>query len=161
MIEVYRIAIEKYAGSLFASGRPARWNDKNQFVLYTGSTRSLCALELLVRRASIRVRIPYKIMVIQVEVDVTETFSIAKHELGDNWRTTGAYPLLRQKGSDWYNSAHSLVLRVPSAVIPAENNYIINTMHKDYSTRTKLLSTEDFLWDERLLDKNRGVTPLS
>jgi RES domain-containing protein len=150
-MKVYRIAIEKYANSLFASGRPARWNDKNQFVLYTSSSRSLCALELLVRRASIKVRIPYKIMVIEVRIDENEIVDIQEKNLGKNWRTTGAYVALRQKGSEWYRSNNSLVMSVPSAVIPEERNFVINTQHTDYSTKTKLISTETFLWDERLI----------
>lgn len=152
-MEVYRIAAEKYAKNLFASGRPARWNDKNQFVLYTGSTRSLCALELLVRRASLKTRIPYKIMCIELKVTAKHMQKIQAKDLGKNWRTTGAYANLRQIGSDWYKSQNKLVLSVPSAVIPQEQNFIINTMHPDYNKLTKLISTEEFLWDDRLLAK--------
>jgi len=150
-MQVFRIAIEKYAYALQASGRPARWNDKNQFVLYTGSSRSLCALELLVRRASINGMIPYKIMVIDLKVSTKQIKTVGLQELGDNWRTTGAYPILREKGSHWYSSYDSLVLKVPSAVIPQEHNFIINTTHPDFKKAAKLIKTEDFLWDERLL----------
>jgi len=150
-MQVYRIAIEKYATALHASGRPARWNDKNQFVLYTGSSRSLCALELLVRRASIQGRIPYKIMVIDLKVSKAQIKEVELKGLGDNWRTTGAYSVLREFGSNWYKNAESLILSVPSAVIPQEQNFVINTNHPDFKKATKLIDTEDFLWDERLL----------
>jgi len=150
-MQVFRIAIEKYANALHASGRPARWNEKNQFVLYTGSSRSLCALELLVRRASIKGIIPYKIMLIDLKITQKQIQKIKLKDLGDNWRTTGAYPELREMGSNWYKSQDSLILSVPSAVIPQEENYIINTTHPDFAKSTKLSETEDFLWDERLL----------
>ena len=148
---VYRIAIEKYANALFASGRPARWNDKNQFVLYAGSSRSLAALELLVRRASIQGKIPYKIMNIEVKAKSDKVKKISAKDLGKNWRTTGAYAKLREIGSLWYQTREQLVLQVPSAVIPQEYNFVINTMHKDFEKLVSLQSSEDFLWDERLI----------
>ncbi len=150
-MEVYRIAAEKFANNLFASGRPARWNAKNQFVLYTGSSRSLCALELLVRRAAIKTKIPYKIMCIELSITKKQIQQIRLEDLGNNWRTTGAYADLRKRGSDWYLRADKMVLSVPSAVIPQEQNYIINTQHRDYSKAAKLIKAEEFLWDERLL----------
>ncbi len=45
-----------------------------------------------------------------------------------------------------------MILRVPSAVIPQEYNYIINTRHPDFLTKVKLLRIEDYFWDERLMD---------
>ncbi len=150
-MQVYRIAIEKYAYALHASGRPARWNEKNQFVLYTSSSRSLCTLELLVRRATIKGMIPYKIMLIDLKISEQQIQTIKLKDLGDNWRTTSAYPVLRERASNWYKSLDALILRVPSAVIPQEENFIINTVHPDFKKAAKLVKTEDFLWDERLL----------
>ena len=34
-------------------------------------------------------------------------------------------------GSKWYMANKDLLLEVPSAIIPSENNFIINTMHED------------------------------
>jgi len=150
-MQVYRIAVQKYAKNLQASGRPARWNEKNQFVLYTGSSRSLCALELLVRRASIKGMIPYKIMLIDLKITPKQIQKIQAKDLGNNWRTSRAYAELRERGSKWYKKQNALVLSVPSAVIPQEENFIINTVHPDFKKAVKLVKTEDFLWDERLL----------
>ena len=35
-------------------------------------------------------------------------------------------------GDDWFYRQDSLVLQVPSAIIPNEYNYIINTQHKQF-----------------------------
>lgn len=54
-------------------------------------------------------------------------------------------------GSDWYQARTSLILKVPSAVIPLEYNYIINTEHPDFSDKVSLVRIEDYFWDSRLL----------
>jgi len=61
-----------------------------------------------------------------------------------------SYPQLQQLGSEWYQSNKSLILKVPSAVIPMEYNYIINTRHPDFQNNVTLVRTEDYFWDERL-----------
>jgi RES domain-containing protein len=52
-------------------------------------------------------------------------------------------------GTDWLKSLKSLMLRVPSAVIPNEVNLIINPMHKDMKY-VKIIHVEDFTYDKRL-----------
>lgn len=65
--------------------------------------------------------------------------------------TIEAYVGLQEIGSKWYNSLETLVLKVPSSIIPQEHNYIINTKHPLFQTHIKLESIEDFAWDKRLL----------
>lgn len=77
---------------------------------------------------------------------------IKSSELPLDWRTTDAYPELQELGSDWYHSKRSLVLKVPSAVIPQEHNLLINTDHPNFLTDVKLVWTEDYFWDDRLLE---------
>ena len=74
--------------------------------------------------------------------------------LGDlpvNWRRMLAYSELQRLGSEWYERREALILEVPSAVVPKERNYIINAEHPDFSTKIKLLATEDYFWDARLV----------
>ena len=61
------------------------------------------------------------------------------------------YSDLQKRGSDWYTNKKSLVLKVPSAVIPQEYNYIINAAHQDYKDKVSLVRTEDYFWDDRLI----------
>lgn len=71
--------------------------------------------------------------------------------LPENWREFEAYSLLQKIGSEWFNSKETLILKVPSAVIPQEYNYIINTEHPDFKKNIVLVRTESYFWDERLL----------
>jgi RES domain-containing protein len=149
-MEVYRISQEKYAGTLVASGAANRWNKRDEFVVYSGSSISLSTLELVVHRSGIDIANPYKLLTIEID-DSLAIEEITLKMLPENWRTLGAYPDLQEIGSQWYHSGKSAILKVPSAVVPQEVNYIINTKHPDFTTRVKLIKSVDFKWDKRLL----------
>lgn len=65
-MEVYKIARSAFSNKLVASGRPHRWNQDDQFVIYTGSSRSLSSLELIVNENSILPAFAYKVMIISI-----------------------------------------------------------------------------------------------
>lgn len=148
---VYRIAREKYASKLLSSGVANRWNDDGQFVIYAGSSRSLSSLELVVHRASIKPYLPYKVMVIELDVSFDQIKKINRRTLPDDWQSVSAYAELQQLGSKWYSSQDSLVVEVPSAIIPQESNYVINTKHPDFNKKVCIIDVEDYFWDRRLL----------
>jgi RES domain-containing protein len=149
-MEVFKICKEEYSGSLKSSGSANRWNLRGQNVIYTGSTRSLSTLELVVRRSSIAPVNNYKVMVISIADDDYLFKQIHINELVENWRTLAAYSTLQEIGSKWYISQGSLILKVPSAVIPYEYNYIINSEHPDFTKCVRKVRVEDYFWDKRL-----------
>ena len=149
-MDVFKICREKYAHSLMASGAANRWNKKDQFVIYTGGSRSLSTLETVAHRSAINLSSPYKLLTITI-TDLSSIQEINLENLPDNWKSIDAYVELLEIGSEWYNSMESLVLKVPSALITQEFNYIINTNHPSFSTNIILKNVEDFVWDIRLL----------
>lgn len=149
-MEVFRISRDRYANQLTSSGASGRWNFTRQFVLYTGSSRSLSTLELVVHRSAIKPSFTYKVMIISI-ADKARLFSqVGKRGLPKDWRYESAYSKLQRIGGDWYSSNKSLVLKVPSAIIPKEYNYIINTRHPAFRDSINLVRTEDYFWDDRL-----------
>lgn len=148
---VFNIRKEKYATSLRASGVANRWNKNDEFVIYTGSSRSLSTLELVVHRSGISIDNSYKLLVISIDCLPDEVFEVTSKDLPKNWRTIEAYPKLQEIGSKWYQSYQHLVMKVPSAVIPKEYNYLIHTKHPDFSKKVKIYEIEDYQWDKRLL----------
>jgi len=150
-MEVFRISKEVHATSLSASGSANRWNTKGQQVLYTGSSRSLSSLELVVHRGAIQPNVGYKVMVISIADDDYLIKQVQRSDLPPNWRSLAGYPSLQGIGSAWYNRQESLVLKVPSAIIVYEYNYLINTEHPDFGSKVQLVRTEDYFWDSRLL----------
>jgi RES domain-containing protein len=150
-MELFRILLEKYAGALTSSGAANRWNPAGQSVLYAGSSRSLSTLELVVHRSAIRPTENYKVMVLSVADEDRLVEQVQVRELPTNWRTIAAYGTLQKVGSNWYTRQEYLLLKVPSAVIVQEHNYLINVTHPDFEKKIKLVRTEDYFWDGRLL----------
>lgn len=149
-MQVFRISRQKFSDKLQASGASNRWNKSGQNVIYTGCSRSLSTLELVVHRASIIPTEVYKVMVVEIS-NKASIKEISISELPENWNTLEAYSRLQDIGSSWYESQETLALKVPSAVISKEFNYVINTEHPDFKNHIKLFSIENFLWDSRLL----------
>lgn len=150
-MELFRIATEEHSHKLTSSGAENRWNNKGELVIYSSLSRSLSTLEVVVHRASIKPKVNYRVMILSLPDDDRLIKTIISTELPSNWRSLYAYSSLQSIGSLWYQAMDFLILKVPSAVIPAEHNYILNTEHKDFKRSVKLIRTEDYFWDERLL----------
>ncbi|MFZ2282630.1 MAG: RES family NAD+ phosphorylase [Lutibacter sp.] len=150
MMVVFKICREKYANALNASGAANRWNKKEEFVIYAGGSRSLSTLETVVHRAAINISGPYKLLTISIK-DKTPIKEISINDLPEHWNTIEGYIELQEIGSKWYNTQETLILKVPSAIISQEYNYIINTKHPLFATNIKLEKVEGFAWDKRLL----------
>lgn len=145
---VYRIAREEFANKLNCSGRPNRWNVHAQNVIYSSGSIALCALELLAHTNGIRPSGVYKIMHIKIEIE-QKIIEITQADLPKDWQGLSAYPVTQQLGSSWYQSRQSLLLKIPSAIIPSESNFVINTEHEDFKSKVGIKSVTDFIWDHR------------
>jgi RES domain-containing protein len=151
-MEVFRISKEAYAKELSSSGTANRWNLRGQHVIYSSSSRSLASLELIVHKGAVVPTEKYKVMILSIADDDYLLKQLQIKDLPTNWRTFSAYPILQRIGSQWITNQESLVLKVPSAVIPFEYNYMINTEHPQFSSKVHLVRTEEYFWDSRLLD---------
>lgn len=143
---VYRITSAKYANQLTASGRAGRWNLTDQYVLYASSSRSLATLEMLVNRSNLHPKVDYKVTLLSVP-DQFDAYEVT--DLPENWRSLADYSRLQGLGSFWYNHGDNALLRIPSAVIPHERNFLINTKHSSFN-KVEISAVEDYFWDERL-----------
>lgn len=144
---VFRIAFKKYAQNLSVSGLSGRWNSDGKLVLYTSENISLALLENMVYRVGSGFNHDYKIMVIEIP---DESFKlIDKKKLPKNWRNLESYYQLQKMGDAWYDSRESLCLKVPSSILPENNNFVINTTHPDFK-KVKLLDVLDYEPDERI-----------
>lgn len=144
---LYRITKAKYASELVASGFRNRWNNDGQFVIYTSESRSLACLENLVHRSHSGNDQLFRTKIIFVP-DELPILTIQEAELPKNWRKGFCDACLRL-GKVWYIGNKYPILKVPTSIIPNEWNYLINTRHPVFS-QIKLVSTEGFLFDQRL-----------
>lgn len=147
---VYNIRKEKYAQNLVASGIANRWNKESEYVIYTAGSRALAALELVVHKNAIALDTNYITLAIELRISEKDIETVDLKNLPENWKSLECYPKLQKTGSVWYQKREKLALRVPSAIIPQEFNYLINTQHPDFIKRVSIAEREYFLWDKRL-----------
>jgi RES domain-containing protein len=148
--EAYKVCREEHA-MLAASGIENRWNRKDEYVIYVGSSRSLATLELVAHRSGIMPSKAYKLITISISEEDDLIKEIDNSILPKRWNRLEAYPELQKLGSEWYQAKETLILKVPSAIIHQEYNFVINTEHPLFLTKIKLIKVEDFFWDKRLL----------
>jgi RES domain-containing protein len=151
MLTVWRLVTARFAKSAF-SGDGARlyggrWNRKGVPLVYTAATQSLAMLEMLVqdeplraRYVMIEARIPKGVQIDRVKVD----------DLPADWRSVAAREKLQAIGTEWARNRSAAVLEVPSAVIPAETNYLLNPLHRDFR-RIRVGRPRRFETDLRLI----------
>ena len=152
MISVWRITKQKQAKNAF-TGEGAklyggRWNNPGKLVVYTAESRALAMAEILVHLESAGVLSRY--VVFQVEIDESYIAHLDPRDLPKNWRAEPAPKRLRTLGNEWLNSGNSAVLRVPSAIVGGEFNYLLNPLHPDFS-KLRIHGPERFSIDKRLV----------
>ncbi|OLL28547.1 hypothetical protein BTH42_27085 [Burkholderia sp. SRS-W-2-2016] len=155
MLTAWRVVTERYADSAF-SGEGARlyggrWNPKGIAMVYTAQTQSLALLEMLVQDAPLRAR--YLMIPAHIPEEIVERLDPAS--LPRDWRDLTARTELQRVGAAWTQKRTSAVLAVPSAVVPAETNYLLNPNHPDFALITPG-TRDEWLTDPRLL--RRSVT---
>ena len=69
-------------------------------------------------------------------------------DLPRDWRKLD-HPLLRDLGTNWLQHRRSAILIVPSALLPHENNWLLNPAHPDF-TRVRVRKSERFSFDPRM-----------
>ncbi|MCW3093562.1 MAG: hypothetical protein JWP81_4631 [Ferruginibacter sp.] len=144
---VFRITTIQWSKSLTASGYPARWNGRGNFVIYTAESRSLACLENLVHRSGEGNNALYKVILIEIPGDLAVE-TIDASTLKKDWHTIDNYSYCQSLGNTWLNELRSPILKVPSVIIRKEHNYLINPNHPNFNT-IKIMSVEDFEFDKR------------
>lgn len=150
---IYRLVTGKYKDDLSGNGSKlygGRWNSPGTAVLYTAENISLAVLEILVRADKYTIPVSYKLLKITIPDDA-DTIIITEAKLRKQWEDDLAYT--QWMGDEIFKANESLILKVPSAIVPEENNYIINTGHKDFK-KVKITDTDSFEFDKRLFFPN-------
>ena len=129
-----------------------RWNSPGVAVVFTAEHLSLAALEYLVHIDIDEVPDDLVALGIEAPEDAGERHLDAG-SLPLNWRTALYSEACRGIGDSWARSQDSLLLRVPSVIIPEEDNLIINPAHPRAS-ELRIASERPFTFDPRLLDRS-------
>lgn len=152
MITAYRIFKTKHERS-WSDGEGAflfggRWNSRGTRILYCAESLSLAALEMLVHLNSAELMSSYSYAKLEFEEkDILPVEKIAK--LPKSWSVSPPPMEVEQIGDEWAASMTSLVLRVPSAIVPGEFNFLVNVAHKDFNL-IKRGKPRQYIFDARL-----------
>jgi RES domain-containing protein len=148
---LYRIAKCNYAADLSGTGARlygGRWNSEGKPMLYLASSRSLAVLEVLVHLDPLI--IPGNYCLTEIEVPDTPIAAVEAEQLPVDWRDITGPVILRELGDTFLKKQEHLLMKVPSSIVPAEYNYLLNPLHPD-AFGIKLLKREPFGFDRRLL----------
>ena len=145
---VYRLSTAKYAEDLSGEGARlygGRFNPIGIPALYTSENISLCILEILVRAS--RHTAPDSYTLISIEFPETDMREIKIEKLKKDWQSDLNYT--QEIGEDFLKDNQALCLKVPSAVIPIEHNYILNPAHAVFK-KVIIIETQLLQLDKRL-----------
>jgi RES domain-containing protein len=152
VIRSWRIVKAKHAAGAFDGEGDrllgGRWNSPGRRAVYTAESAALAALEMLVHLGRMTTLPAY--VVISCDFDDKLVSDIDRHRLPSHWRTFPAPPALPAIGDAWLAGGKSPVLRVPSAIVPGENNYLLNPAHPKFH-RIVIGKPERFELDLRLI----------
>ena len=116
-------------------------------MVYTAANQSLALLEMLVQDQPLRARY------MMVEARIPSAVKIDRvrvNDLPSDWREIGARGELQAIGAEWARKRSAAVLAVPSAIVPAESNYLLNPLHPDFK-RIKVGKPSTVTTDLRLI----------
>jgi RES domain-containing protein len=151
-MKVYRISKCEFISDLQGTGAaryPGRWHNKGTYILYTSATPSLALLESVVHISNIAVT-SYCMICLEIPEDKIQT--ITTRELPPNWFVNPAPDVLKNTGDAFIKENKFLALKLPSAIMPEENNYLLNPGHADFK-KIKTVYTRTIPIDERFLKK--------
>ncbi len=127
-----------------------RWNTAGQAVTYCATSPSLCVLEKLVHIQDPAL-VPALMM---VRYDVPDGCGVETIDVGDlpaGWRLQENWT--QRRGGQWYASSGTLLLFVPSAIVPVEGspdmNVLVNHRHPAAAS-VRMVGAEPFVLDVRL-----------
>ncbi len=152
---VYRVVHKLIKKLLIGSGRDGRWSNNRRKVIYASSSVSLACLENLIRRSGLGFGSDFQTIFYEIPGNVQfEEVPIKK--LVGNWRLRSGYSYCQAMGNMWYDKEDSLILKVPSAIIPDEFNFVIKVASPEIG-RIKIKDNKPFIPDERLENILRSV----
>ncbi|MGL6340264.1 MAG: RES family NAD+ phosphorylase [Waterburya sp.] len=146
---VWRICSRKYQSSAFSGIGglyvPGRWHFQGHKIIYTADSLALASLEIFVHLESSVVPL------VAIKAHLPKNLEVHEVKLVDlpiNWQDVASYSLLQKIGQDWLTSRRTPILKVPSAIVPVENNYLLNPEHPEF--KVDLEPPVQFKFDRRM-----------
>jgi RES domain-containing protein len=148
---VFRLSKRRYISDLSGKGAEisgGRWNSRGTAVLYTSSSRALCTAEIAVH-VPLGI-LPSDYMLATIEIPDDEPIEkVLPQELPSDWKSFPYVHSTKSIGDRFVSDKKYLVLKVPSAVVQGEFNYLVNPFHPGFQ-KVRIVNQELFEFDSRL-----------
>lgn len=135
MPQAWRLTKTKYESQALqgegARRYGSRWTSPGLPVIHASESLSLATLEVLVHLHASLLIPAYSVFTVEIPEALVE--ELAQNELPATWRDYPSPASNRALGDGWIASGRSAVLRMPSAIITHEYNFLINPEHEDFS----------------------------
>jgi RES domain-containing protein len=152
-MEVFRLARKKYPIALSGKGASiagARWNSKGTEIIYTAQSRALAMAEVAVHLSMATLPSDFVMMTVEFPEEISiEILDIKKLQKG--WNVFPHSFTTQILGDDFIKRNEACVLKVPSAVVKGDFNYLLNPYHKDFS-KISIIDQTDFPFDKRIFE---------
>lgn len=132
-------------GGLRASGR---WHTRGERIVYCAPNPATALLEVLVHTEIEIDDIPVSMRYLEIEVPhPIASPTIDSETLGAAW--SKRLDATRKLGDEWLHAGQTALLSVPSLIVPATWNTLINPLHPD-STQIRIVRIHRHETDPRL-----------
>ena len=147
-LAVWRLSKRKYAQTAFSGEGglhvAGRWTPRGFRAVYVSESLALASLEVFVHAETQNL----PLVAIRAEIPNPSILEVPREKLPANWQDIAAYPQLQALGDRWLREAATPILKVPSAIVPVEFNFILNPVHPDLEIRIEPPIT--FQFDRRM-----------
>ena len=133
------------AGGLFSEGR---WHSRGERVVYFGASAAIVVLERLAHTDPDLLPSDLRLGYFKFSREVSGVPLDELLVLPDDWVRNEA--LTRGAGKSWRRQGTSCLLKVPSAILPEETNFVLDPLHPE-AKELRLVKERSFQFDSRLL----------
>jgi RES domain-containing protein len=154
MASAWRIVRASRANTAFTGEGPwrygGRWNSPGVHVVYVSEHQSTAAFEVFANRVPVILGEKYKEFHLEWPDSLTEILPTKK--LTSTWRISPPPAETMEIGDLWIREKRSAVLALPSAISPADTNFLLNPKHPDFKS-IRIHPSINFDFDPRLLGR--------
>lgn len=150
---VFRLCKKQFCNDLSGAGsfkHGGRWNSKGKSLVYCGETRALCTTEIAVH--SPYGNTPDDYYLIHIEIPDDSILEVQQQQLPEGWNFFPHQDTTQHLGDLFITQSEYLVLKVPSATVQGEHNFLINPHHR-FFTKVVIRHSEAFTFDNRLFNR--------
>ena len=142
---IWRISRHRDLSGIGGLKAPGRWHYAGRPIVYLAETPAAALLEVCVHTGANDV--PPEFTLLRIEGPDIDVPSIRVQDLPEDWRTR--LEVTRDLGTAWLERSESVLLRVPSAIVPETMNYVLNPAHRQV-TEFCVIEAIGYPFDPRL-----------